>query len=32
MKFERFLKTYPKHPRTDYAYYLIGISYYEIKL
>ncbi len=26
---ERFLKTYPKHPRTDYAYYLLAISYYD---
>ncbi len=26
---ERFLKTYPKHPRTDYAYYLLGITYYD---
>ena len=23
---ERFLKTYPQHPRTDYAYYLLGIA------
>ena len=26
---ERFLKTYPNHPRTDYAYYLLGIAYYD---
>tara|TARA_Y100000590_G_scaffold469414_1_gene656858 strand:- start:1091 stop:1933 length:843 start_codon:yes stop_codon:yes gene_type:complete len=26
---ERFLKTYPNHPRTDYAYYLLGIVYYD---
>ncbi len=26
---ERFLKTYPDHPSTDYAYYLLGISYYD---
>ena len=26
---ERFLKTYPRHPRTDYAYYLLAISYYD---
>ena len=26
---ERFLKTYPNHPSTDYAYYLLGISYYD---
>ena len=26
---ERFLKTYPNHPRTDYAYYLLAISYYD---
>ena len=25
----RFLKTYPNHPRTDYAYYLLAISYYD---
>ena len=25
---ERFLKVYPKHPRTDYAYYLLAITYY----
>ena len=25
---ERFIKTYPKHPRTDYAYYLLAIAYY----
>ena len=25
---ERFLKTYPNHPRTDYAYYLLAITYY----
>ena len=24
----RFLKVYPQHPRTDYAYYLLAISYY----
>ncbi len=26
---ERFLKTYPNHPRTDYAYYLLAILYYD---
>ena len=26
---ERFLKTYPNHPRTDYAYYLLAIAYYD---
>tara|TARA_Y100000817_G_scaffold221609_1_gene175022 strand:- start:4 stop:843 length:840 start_codon:yes stop_codon:yes gene_type:complete len=26
---ERFLKTYPKHPRTDYAYYLLAVTYYD---
>ncbi len=26
---ERFLKTYPRHPRTDYAYYLLAITYYD---
>ena len=26
---ERFLKIYPDHPSTDYAYYLLGISYYD---
>jgi len=26
---ERFLKTYPSHSRTDYAYYLIAIAYYD---
>ena len=26
---ERFLKTYPRHPRTDYAYYLLAIAYYD---
>ena len=26
---ERFFKTYPNHPRTDYAYYLLAISYYD---
>jgi len=26
---ERYLKTYPNHPRTDYAYYLLAISYYD---
>ena len=25
---ERFLKVYPNHPRTDYAYYLLAIAYY----
>ena len=24
----RYLKVYPKHPRSDYAYYLLAISYY----
>jgi len=26
---ERFLKIYPKHKDSDYAYYLLGLSYYE---
>ena len=26
---ERFLKTYPKHNETDYAYYLLAITYYD---
>tara|TARA_Y100000590_G_scaffold430700_1_gene544592 strand:+ start:1691 stop:2527 length:837 start_codon:yes stop_codon:yes gene_type:complete len=26
---ERFLKIYPNHPRTDYAYYLLAITYYD---
>ena len=26
---ERFLKVYPKHKNLSYAYYLLGISYYE---
>ena len=26
---ERFLKTYPRHSRTDYAYYLLAIAYYD---
>jgi len=26
---ERFLKTYPRHQRTDYAYYLLAIAYYD---
>ena len=26
---ERFLKAYPKDTRLDYAYYLMGLSYYE---
>ena len=26
---ERFLRVYPKHKNKDYAYYLLGISYYE---
>ena len=26
---ERFLKIYPKHKNSDYAYYLMAISYYE---
>ena len=26
---ERFLKIYPKHYDLDYAYYLLGLSYYE---
>ena len=25
----RFIKIYPKHPQTDYAYYLLAITYYE---
>ena len=26
---ERYLKTYPNHQRNDYAYYLLGIVYYD---
>jgi len=26
---ERFIKVYPKHKNLDYAYYLLGLSYYE---
>ena len=26
---ERFLKVYPQHVNIDYAYYLLGLSYYE---
>ena len=26
---ERFIKIYPKHENLDYAYYLLGLSYYE---
>ncbi len=26
---ERFFKTYPLHPRTDYAYYLLAVAYYD---
>ncbi len=26
---ERFLKRYPNHPRSDYAYYLLAIAYYD---
>lgn len=26
---ERYLKTYPLHDRKNYAYYLLGLSYYE---
>ncbi len=26
---ERFLETYPNHERTSYAYYLLGICYYD---
>ena len=26
---ERFFKTYPLHPRTDYAYYLLAIAHYD---
>ena len=26
---ERFLKTYPEHDRQNYAYYLLGLAYYE---
>ena len=26
---DRFLKVYPNHKNTSYAYYLLGISYYE---
>ena len=26
---ERFIKTYPEHNRQNYAYYLLGLAYYE---
>ena len=26
---KRFINTYPRHPRTDYAYYFLGITYYD---
>ena len=26
---ERYLKTYPEHKRKNYAYYLLGLAYYE---
>ncbi len=26
---ERFFKRYPLHPRTDYAYYLLAVAYYD---
>ena len=26
---ERFIKIYPNHERTDYAYYLLGMCHYE---
>ena len=26
---KRFVKVYPKHKNIDYAYYLLGVSYYE---
>ena len=26
---ERFIKVYPQHANVDYAYYLLGLSYYE---
>ena len=25
---ERFISTYPRHPRMDYAYYLLAVTYY----
>tara|TARA_B100000674_G_C37768234_1_gene881218 strand:+ start:119 stop:955 length:837 start_codon:yes stop_codon:yes gene_type:complete len=27
---ERFLKTYPNHQRTDYAYYLLAVTHYNL--
>ena len=27
---ERFLKTYPTHQRTDYAYYLLAVTHYNL--
>ena len=27
---KRFIRVYPEHKNTDYAYYLLGISYYEL--
>ncbi len=29
MELDRFLKVYPKNKNLDYAYYMLGISYYE---
>ena len=29
LELERFLRVYPKHNNIDYAYYLLGVSYYE---
>ena len=29
LELERFLRIYPKHKNIDYAYYLLGIAYYE---
>ena len=26
---KRFFKTYPNHPRTDYAYYLLAVTHYD---
>jgi outer membrane protein assembly factor BamD len=26
---ERFIRVYPNHKNLDYAYYLLGITYYE---
>ena len=29
MELDRFLKIYPKDKNLDYAYYMLGVAYYE---